>query len=162
MELWSKHPQRPLNTLKKLKFSLTETCQKVWSYTPSQLNNQAELYNKKMHGKPHASSRSTGAFHQVPKDINPRICTDHGKALCCHQVHAYLMWYTLIQSTRHKQQSLVVHFNCLKPYNITQQSYMPVWKKGAVEHMQGAENPLIRTRPHTSWHWPVHWLRDIV
>lgn len=57
-----------------LKSSLTETYEKVRVKTTRQLDHQAELYNKKVHGKPYeVGSHVWVLFPQVPKGKSKKL-----------------------------------------------------------------------------------------
>ena len=104
-----------------LKSSMTEAYRKVRSTTARQLDYQAELYNKKVHGKPHAvGSQVWVLFPQAPRGKSKKLYRPWKGPFVVVKCLSDVTYR--VQDVENRRRRVVVHFNRLKPYNAVHRS----------------------------------------
>ena len=108
-------PQSSTEYASQLKSSLTEAYEKVRVKTTRQLDHQAELYNKKVHGKPYEVGNHVWVlFPQVPKGKSKKLYRPWSGPFVVVKRFSDVTYR--VQDVNNRRRRMVVHFNRLKPY----------------------------------------------
>ena len=126
----------------RLKSSLTEAYQSVRLRTARQLEHQAELYNQKLHGKPHGvGSHVWVLFPQVPRGKSKKLYRPWSGPFVVVKRLSDVTYR--VQEVKNRRRRIVVHFNRLKRY--TRDTTMHQQSRSE-ELRKGTETPEVSRR----------------